>query len=160
MKCGLLDPNHVIGEALEITCSFTLSCFCFSGEPYPEDKWQGKLLTKQWKNVKVYLRGKPLRAYTIILAKCPAGWTDGPMVSNSIIIFEYGLLSLSLSLSQSEVVKDISEFSYATTIGLAQFHELVVNQRDRSVQLIGKAGRPGLATVCFIYHLIFSQPYS
>jgi hypothetical protein len=59
-------------------------------------------------------------------------------------------MGYSAFLSQSEVVKDISEFSYATTIGLAQFRELVVNQRDRRVELVGKAGRPGLATVCFI----------
>jgi hypothetical protein len=89
MECGLLDPNHVIGAALEITCYFTrlVGCFCFSGEPYPKEKWQGKLLNKKWKDVRVYLRGKPLRAYTIILAKCPAaaGWTDGPIVSNSIL---------------------------------------------------------------------------
>jgi hypothetical protein len=89
VEYGLLDPNHVIGEVLEITChfAFLVGCFCFSGEPYPEEKWQGKLLTKKWQDVRVYLRGKPLRAYTIIRAKCPTGWTDGPIVRISILYF-------------------------------------------------------------------------
>jgi hypothetical protein len=55
---------------------------------------------------------------------------------------------------QKYVIKDISTFSYATTIGLAQFHEQVMNQVDLTAYE-AKSGRP--AKVSLVQNLISHQ---
>lgn len=54
---GLLDPNHTIGEL------------------YPSEKIQP--LKKSYKELPVFFCSAPLKAYTIICAKCPDGYLIG-----------------------------------------------------------------------------------
>jgi len=65
----------------------------FSGEPYSENKAQILIDRQAFKWVPVYLYGGKLRAYSIIVAKCPPAWGFGElemvqmvMISSEIIL--------------------------------------------------------------------------
>ncbi|KAH7902820.1 hypothetical protein BJ138DRAFT_973516, partial [Hygrophoropsis aurantiaca] len=77
---GLLDPDHIIGQ------------------PYIPDTSQLEL-EKRSRWLPVFMRGNDV--YTVIRAKCPDGWRDGP----------------------EKTVNDLRLEGYKTTIGVAEFRE-------------------------------------
>ncbi|KII83447.1 hypothetical protein PLICRDRAFT_119413 [Plicaturopsis crispa FD-325 SS-3] len=94
------------------------------GQPYPEGKWD-QPLKGQFKWMPVFFVQAPINAYTIIRAKRPSTWKDAPQVF---------------------VTRDIGEFCYVTTIGLAQFREHLLNQVNikapEVASAVVKRGRP------------------
>ncbi|KAH7906212.1 hypothetical protein BJ138DRAFT_1016601 [Hygrophoropsis aurantiaca] len=82
---GLLNPAHVIGQPYEANES--------EFERVRRSKW-----------LPVYQRGKDI--YTVICARCPDGWQDGPKVTNT----------------------DLRLDGYKTTIGVAEFREVKNNK--------------------------------
>ncbi|KII82931.1 hypothetical protein PLICRDRAFT_120079, partial [Plicaturopsis crispa FD-325 SS-3] len=110
MKEGLFDPDHTIGQ------------------PYPQEKWTLSKTQFKWMPA-------PIKAYTIICAKRPVGWKDGPQASDSKMLRCFG------------------DFCYVTTIGLAQFRELVLNQVNikakEGASVVVKRGRPSKISVGF-----------
>ena len=110
-------------------------------------------MSSKW--VDVFLYDK-LHAYSVIRAKCSSSWggpfekvsNSGSTISNSFFI------SNGLTFNKSVVQKDIAEFGYNTTIGLAQFHEQVLNRFIPRMnqkggrppkEYTGKRGRPSKA---------------
>ncbi|PPQ97364.1 hypothetical protein CVT26_006596 [Gymnopilus dilepis] len=102
---GLLDPDHIIGE------------------PYPEAKakqFMSLFRTKRFQRYQVYFFGGKLRAYSVILAKCPDEWGIPDKIP---------------------VERDITTYGYTTTIGFAQFREHLLN---RILYIVVRSGRPAL----------------
>ncbi|KAG6847247.1 hypothetical protein H0H93_009287 [Arthromyces matolae] len=97
---GLLDPDHTIGEP-------------YHGPFVPCPT------TKKW--LPVFYHGKPLEAYTIILAKPPSHYHQGPV----------------------EVFKDLNQNGYSTGIGPNEFHERKSNMiNPEEARKLVKVGRP------------------
>jgi hypothetical protein len=80
LKEGLFDPDHTIGRFFQTRERMSNLLILISGEPYPRTKWEGKLLTANSCWVRVFYRGGKLRCYSIIRAKAPKYWCDGPKV--------------------------------------------------------------------------------
>ncbi|EDR01612.1 uncharacterized protein LACBIDRAFT_310678 [Laccaria bicolor S238N-H82] len=104
LREGLFNPTHKIGD------------------PY---QYTGPLSDKQFKRIEVNYHAY-LDAFTVITARVPDGWKDGPVQSFS----------------------DFKEAGYSTTIRPAQFHEAKQNMvdPDHAIQVCLRPGRPAKVT--------------
>ena len=108
------------------------------GQPYTPNP--SSFTDLEFKIVEVIYR-KGLDAYTILRASAPEGWKDGEQVSSHLP----AVLFLTVFLHD---FRDISMAGYQTTIGTAEFHELVVNKVDfkRLLTVSGKRGWPSIVS--------------
>ncbi|KDR81019.1 hypothetical protein GALMADRAFT_91738 [Galerina marginata CBS 339.88] len=97
---GLFDPLHTIGQ------------------PY---QYSGPICKQQFKRIDVNYHSH-LDAFTVITAKVPEGWKDGPI----------------------QPFTDLREAGYSTTIGPAQFYEAKQNMidPDHAMKVCIRPGRP------------------
>jgi len=134
---------------------------CLQGEDYPSDKAEAMIQSYEkeqqlWTVMPVYFY-EGFNVYSIIEAQCPPTWAGkfAPLVKVGLGCLCTNHWIMLTFVRQKQVKKDIASFGYNTTIGLAQFHEQVLNRvppEDLKVkrgrprkETTGKRGRPSTA---------------